>query len=218
MNMTFKLFKNSLLVISLLMTLSLKAQDVDNDFQTRTEIKLSLKATDKIVISLTPMLRFNDNFVFDQYLIEGGLVYKPFKKISFGGAYRYIGNKTKKDVIENYSRFTLFTEAETKIDRFKPSFKLSYTNYDEDNDADKRFLRYKLGTEYKISNSRFTPEVGIEAFHDLENSNFYKIRYSVGIDYKLFKNNTIGLGYKLDYYLQEARNKHILSVGYKLKF
>lgn len=194
-----------------------RTQEVENDFQTRTEVKLSVKPLKNLEFSLTPMLRFNDNLVFDQYLLEGELVYKPVKNFSFGAAYRYIGNQTNKNGMENYGRYTFFAEAEKKWDRFKPSVKLSYTNYADD-DANDTYLRYKTGLEYNIPKSKLTPEISVEAFHDLTNSNFHKIRYSAGLNYKLFKNNSISLGYKYDYYLQDFRNKHIAGIGYKIKF
>lgn len=205
------------LMLALFSFSSTNAQEVDNDFQARSEIKLSFKPFEKIQFNLTPMLRFNDNFDFDQYIIEGELVYKAFKDISFGGAYRFIGNQNKYDIFENSSRYAFFAEAEKKINSFKPSIKLSYTDYADD-DSEGQFLRYKAGLSYNIPNCKITPEIDVEAFHDLSNSNFNKIRYSVGLNYKLFKNNSIGLDYKLDYYLQEARNKHIINLGYKIKF
>ena len=44
------------------------------------------------------------------------------------------------------------------------------------------------------------------------------MRYSLGAEYKINKNSSIGLGYMLDYYLQDYRNKHIINLGYTYKF
>ena len=206
-----------LLLVILSTGLLARAQDVQNDFQIRTEIKLSFNPLKNIELNLTPMLRLDEKFQFDQYLFEGEVVYNPFKQFSFGAAYRFIGNQTKKNGMEYSGRYAIFAEAEKKIDRFKPSLKISYTNY-SDEEYNNNFLRYKANLKYDIAKSKITPELGFEAFHDLSNSNFYKLRYSVGADYKLFKNNSIGITYKLDYYMQELRNKHIISIGYKIKF
>jgi len=206
-----------LLVFILFTSFYAKAQDVENDFQIRTEIKLSFNPLKNIELNLTPMLRLDEKFQFDQYLFEGEAVYNPFKQLSFGAAYRFIGNQTNNNGMEYSGRYTIFAEAEKKLNRFKPSFKISYTNY-ADEEYNNTFLRYKAGLKYDIAKSKITPELAFEAFHDISNSNIYKLRYSVGADYKLFKNNSIGITYKLDYYMQELRNKHIISIGYKIKF
>lgn len=204
-----------LLIISLMVVTTVQGQETENDFQTRTNFQLSMEPLKNLEMNISPMLRFNDNLVFDQYLLEGELVYKAFKHLSVGGAYRFIGNKTKNGM-ENYGRYSIFSEVDKKFDRFKTAFKLNYTNYTED-DTDETYLRYKASIDYNIKNSKFKPEVGVELFQDLTNNNINRMRYSVGLDYKFLKINTIGISYKLDYYMQEFRNKHILSLSYKIK-
>jgi len=57
-----------------------------------------------------------------------------------------------------------------------------------------------------------------EAFQDLEDKQLYKFRYGIGMRYKLNKHSAIDLGYNLDYYMQEYRNKHIIKIGYRYSF
>lgn len=192
-------------------------QEVINDFQTRTEVKLSFKPLKNLKINFTPELRFNNNLQFDQYLVEGEAAYSPLKLLTVGAAYRFRGNLNKSSEINYFNRYELYTEVKKKIERFSPAFQLKYSNSDDD-ESNHQFMRYKATLDYNIRKCKLTPELGVEAFHDLSESNFYKMRYIAGLDFKLFKNNWIGLTYKFDYYLQEYRNKHIFSIGYKIKF
>ncbi|MDA3930303.1 MAG: DUF2490 domain-containing protein [Prolixibacteraceae bacterium] len=198
--------------------IQLSAQELENDFQSRTSVKLSYKPLKKVKLNFTPELRFNDNLKFDQYLFEGEIIYKPIKLISVGTSYRFTGNKTGSGDYENRNKYALFIEAEKKLKRFTPSLKMSYTNFAGDDDENSHFLRYKASVDYNICKSKFTPEISVEAFHNLSENELYKMRYSAGLNYKLFKNNSIVIDYKLDYYMQEYRNKHIVSIGYKIKF
>lgn len=218
MNILIKTKRHFLLSFLLFgLTIQVSAQDIDNDFQTRTGVKLSFKPLKDVKISFSPELRFNNTLQFDQYLLEGAIEYQPIKRITLGTSYRFTGNKTGSGDYENKNKYALFIEANRKIKRFTPSLKMSYTN-SADDENNSHFLRYKASIDYNIRKSKFTPEISIEAFQDLGDNNWYKMRYSTGIDYKISKNNSIGIDYKLDYYMHAYRNKHIVSIGYKFKF
>jgi len=207
----------TVLVGCLLVSFQSKAQEVENDFQYRTNLKISYKPIKDVKINFTPEIRFGDQFQFDQYLVEWEVVYSPLKRFNLGASYQFKGNKTGSGDFENRNKYALFIEANKKLKRFTPSLKMSYTN-SADDDLKSHFLRYKASIDYNIRKSKLTPEISLEAFHDLGVNDFYKMRYTAGINYKIFKNNSIGIGYKLDYYLQEYHNKHIFSIGYKFKF
>ncbi|MGQ1785845.1 MULTISPECIES: DUF2490 domain-containing protein [unclassified Saccharicrinis] len=215
-----KYIKPGYLLIALLMVSSIaKAQEVENEFQTRTSVKMSFKPLKKVKFNIIPELRFDENFTLDKSLIEAELEYKAFKFLTLGAAYRYIANQRENKDTEYLSRFSYSATAEKDFNRFEGSFRLRYSNYaDEEDDDALDFLRYKVGLKYNIPKCKLTPSASAELFQDLSGSSLYKMRYSVGADYKLFKKNYVGLSYKFDYYNNEYRNKHILSVGYKIKF
>jgi hypothetical protein len=114
-------------------------------------------------------------------------------------------------------RFALEATYGTKIKRWEPSVRLKYTNYTEDASSGD-FLRYRAKLEYDLPNSKITPSLGVEGFYDISEKNVYKYRYSMGVDYKINKHNSVGIGYMLDYYMQEYQNNHILNLKYKYKF
>lgn len=206
-----------LIVIMLLVTQVVQSQTTEDEFQTRSEIKLSYKPIDNIKIYVTPELRFDETFAADKFLLETGLAYKPIKFLELGGSYRYIVNYRDVKSTEYLHRFALDATLGKSFNRWKPSLRIRYTNYTEDN-SNSNYLRYKAKLEYNIKNCKLSPLIAAEAFNDLEDGTYYKMRYTLGADYKLNKKNAISIAYKLDYYLQDYLNKHILYVGYKYKF
>ncbi len=199
------------------MVFPVKAQEVENDFQARTSLSLSTKLSKKLKLSFSPELRFDDSFSIDKTVLEGAASYKLIKNLSLGAAYRFYSNKRETKSTEYYSRYDLSLKYKKSFNRFEPSLKVSYANYSDD-DAESDVLRYKAAVEYDIKKSKFTPYAGLEAFQETSNSELLKMRYFVGSDYKINKKNYININYKFDYFQNEYKNKHIVSIGYKLKF
>lgn len=193
------------------------AQTITNDFQTRTEIKLSLEPLDKLTLSLNPEVRQDGSFQVAKYMLESQISYKPVKGLSIGGSYRYIINPRTEKATEYLHRFALLTSYKKKIQRFEPSVRIKYTNYTEDISLGE-FLRYRAKLEYNIKGSRINPMISAEAFHDISGNQVYKMRYGLGAEYKLGNRSRLVLGYMLDYYMLDYRNKHIIKVAYKYKF
>lgn len=206
-----------LILVGMLWTGEAFSQDVTNEFQTRTEVKLSYKPVKKLSLSLSPEVRLGESFHVDKYMLETGISYKPLKGLSLGASYRFIINPRESKATEYLNRFALYTSYEKKIQRFVPSLRVKYTNYTEDN-SQGEFLRYRAKLEYDIKSCKITPMLSAEAFHDISGKQIYKMRYALGAEYKLNKKNSLGLGYMLDYYMTDYQNKHIIKLGYKYKF
>lgn len=193
------------------------SQDIENEWQTRTRFCGSIKLVKHLKLELSPELRFDNEMKLDRYHIETGLEYSLFKLLTIGGYYRYIVNLRDNHSTEYLNRYQLHATIEKSFNRWKPGFRLSYTDY-TDNNENSNFLRYKGFLSYNIPNSKLTPAIAIEAFHNVSNSEWHKIRYSAGFKYKICKNNYIKLGYHYDYYMTEYKNMHIIDIGYKIKF
>lgn len=193
------------------------SQEVTNDFQTRTEVKLSYQPLDKLSLSLNPEVRLDESFQVGKYMLESKLSYKPVKGLSLGGSYRFIINPRSNKSTEYLHRFALFATYKNNIERFEPSMRVKYTNYTEDLSLGE-FLRYRAKLEYDIKGSKITPHLSAEAFHYIEGNQIYKMRYAIGAEYKINKKSSLGLRYLLDYYLLDYRNKHIINLGYNYKF
>lgn len=194
------------------------AQEVVNAFQTRTLFDLSFKPFEKVKFTLSPELRFDDDFSLDKYLLEGEAEYKFPKLFSVAARYGFVGNLRNEKATEYFGRYAFSAQLEKEFNRFEPSLKIMYSNYADDNVTDENFLRYKAKVKYDIPNFKVNPFVSIQLFQDLNQGGLYKTRYAVGADYKLFKKNYLGASYKFDYYNKKYLNRHIFSIGYKIKF
>ena len=194
------------------------AQEIDNDFQMRTELEVAFKPLKKVKLNFIPQLRFDDNFSLDKYLIETEVEYNAFKFLEFGATYRFVVNPRNTKSTEYNHRFAINATAKKDFKRFESKFRLRYSNYADDEISDKEFFRYKASLKYDIKKCKITPYAAVEAFQQLNDGKLHKMRYTLGADYKLFKKNFLGLSYKLDYYKNEYKNRHIISLGYKIKF
>ncbi len=191
-------------------------QVTQNDFQMRNSFEASIKLVKKLRLNLTPELRIDETFSVDRFLMAGELAYKPWKFLEVGGTYQFIVNPRPGKTTEFLNRYAFHVTFSKKIKRFDPAIRVKYTNYAED-EPNSQFLKYKVSVNYDIPKCKLTPSVGIEAYHQLNDNYLYKLRYMAGARYALFKNNSIALEYKFDYYLKEYRNKHIISISYKIK-
>lgn len=194
------------------------AQETENEFQTRTLLDMSFKPVKKLKFTLSPELRFEDDFSLDKYLIEGELAYKAFKFLTLEARYGFVGNVRKEKDTEYFNRYAFSTTFKKEFGRFEPSVRFMYSNYADDDVDDKNFLRYKAKVKYDIPDCKITPYVAVQLFQDLDDGGLHKTRYALGADYKLFKKNYLGVSFKFDYYNTEYLNKHIISLGYKIKF
>ncbi|MDW7694467.1 DUF2490 domain-containing protein [Flammeovirgaceae bacterium SG7u.111] len=205
-------------LLIMLLNFVASAQETEVNTQIRTSLELSYKPVKKLKLSLKPELRYDENMTVDEYLMEAEIAYKLWKFISVGGTYRFVGNVRDNKDTEYLNRFALNTTFKKKIDRFSTSFRLQYTDFADDEESDKEYLRYKASLKYDIRNVKITPIVAVEAFQTLDGGGLHKMRYTFGFDYKLFKKNFIGISYKLDDFNSEEKVRHILSFGYKLGF
>jgi len=136
-------------------------QTTDNEFQSRTEISLNLEPIKKLNLSLSPEIRLDETFSVDKFLLEMGLSYEPLKGLELGGSYRFVINPRKDKATEYLNRFALYARYAYKIQRWKPSLRIKYTNYTEDISTG-TFLRYRAKLNYDIKNCKITPMASVE--------------------------------------------------------
>lgn len=211
-----QVIKSFCLCLLLVCSGTLWAQEVENETQTRTEFKLSYNLLEKLTICIAPELRYDASFFLDKYLLEGEAEYELMKNFELGVGYRFIANRRAEKETEYFNRIALKAAYSLKLNDFKPSVALKYTNYSEEGPDDK-YIRLKGAVDYKIKSSKLTPYVSAELYRNISDGTTEKLRYGLGGNYKLFKNNYLKIGYKFDYYLHQYLNKHIFTIGYKIK-
>lgn len=191
-------------------------QEVDNSTQSRLSVGVSTKIADKLKFEITPEVRLDDNFSIDKYLLENSLVYKPAAWLKFAATYWVIYNNRANKDNEFEHKYAFSAAAKKEFNRLEAGFRLRYSDYSDDS-GDGEFLRYKLSGNYNIAKSKLEPNLSFEAFQSLSDGGLYKMRYGAGLDYKLSKKSRIGFGYKLDYYIVESKNRHIMALNYDIK-
>lgn len=207
-----------LLLLFLLINSNIKAQTIDNDLQYRTKIEFGFKPMKDVKLKLTTDFRFGENIQLDKYLFETELTYKPLKFLDVDATYRFIVNPISDGSTEYYNRFAISSTAKKEFGRLESAFRLKYSNYADDEIIKDEFIRYKFSLKYDIKDVKISPFISTEAFQQIDDGKLYKMRYTAGMDYKLFKKNFLSLNYKFDFYINEYKNKHIISLGYKIKF
>ena len=213
-----KLLTALLFAAFLIVAIGSCAQEVKNEFQTRTLLDVSFNPFKKVKFTISPELRFDNDFSLDKYLLEGETEYKISKLFSVAARYGLVGNLRNEKDTEYFGRYAFSAQFEKDFNRFEPSLKIMYSNYADDDVDDKKFLRYRAKLKYDIPNFKVNPFVSVQLFQDINEGWLYKTRYAVGAYYKLFKKNYLGASYKFDYYNNKYLNRHIFSIGYKIKF
>ena len=101
-----------------------------------------------------------------------------------------------------------------------------WSYYDEDWDGEehvykgkgKSVLRSRLQAEYKIRTFPATPYASVETFNAWE---LEKVRYTIGADWKINKQNVVGLFYRYQHVKNDSENepnRHSIGLSYKVKF
>lgn len=223
--------KNTLLIVLLSVLLSTAAK-AQSGPRTWTELEFSKKIVKDLKVEFNPELRFYNDFRIDTYILEGGLSYKLHKYLTVAGYYRYENTNDYKPNREVYvwepsNRLALDAKTDMDVARFNLSFRLRYTSgakVDQAADEQDSYFRYRVKADYDIKGSKIIPYVSYEAFHDLKQNYFNKMRYTGGLAYPINKNNELSLFYRLQDYLElnsledKKESMNIIGIGYSLKF
>lgn len=196
-----------------------RAEEVENNLESRTSLELGISATEKLSFTFAPEMRFDNNFSLDQFVLKTSGAYDITDFLQIGAQYR-LGIIPQEAFVpaEKYHRYAFNIKTKYKIARFTSSLRLRYSNDADDEVNDKQYLRYKAGVKYNIKGLPLTPSVGLEAFQQLgDESGLHKMRYMAGLKYKINKKNAIALKYRMDYFVNDFKNNHILSLGYSIK-
>ncbi|MDX8338969.1 DUF2490 domain-containing protein [Draconibacterium sp. IB214405] len=204
--------KKLLLLLGIVFTVQLA-------FAQRTwfDAELSGKIVKRLEFSVSPNVRFKEDFELNEYFLQTGLEYKFSKYLRLGAGYRF-GYNINGEEHESFGRFNLDAKTGVEWKNFSPKFRLRFTNADdfsEDNEIT-NYLRYRFKLEYKIKKLDLEPYILTEWYHDIDAGEFSKSRYEAGLEYKLNKHNKIGACYRVNHYLNsDKNNRNIIGLSYK---
>jgi hypothetical protein len=210
--------KHVLLVLCLVVAGINYVQAKTDKFGTWIELEFRKDFLKQFSFSISPELRFQDQFNLDEYMIQGKLEYEPFRFLSVAGSYR-LGKEIKKKDNLNYNRFALDVQADHDIERFNASLRTRFTNSsDSEQDEPGRYFRPRVKLDYNIKGNKITPFVSYELFHNLSEKELSKARFDIGFTRNINKLHRIGLYYRLQDYFSDKGSVHIAGLEYRLRF
>lgn len=182
--------------------------------------------------------------------LSTGADYRIFKSLKVSAGYVYIRQREATEITKkgniipaywqpkhrgffdltgsyNWNRFTFSLR-----ERYQYTYRVgqSVPKFDDDgvtrkkdeviSSKSKHILRSRVGIDYNIRKSRFTPYATCEFYNSLSDGfGIDKIRYTVGTDYRFNKHNTVSLYYR--YISQDDSDDvrgNVIGAGYQFKF
>ena len=195
-------------LILVLSGLDLIAQgnQTDRDFETWSSVTLFYKPVKKLRIGLNVQIRLKDNSsTIDVYFTQLSLRYALPSDVSLVAAGRFIRENDDVGKIqgyENHFRWHADLRYKNEIDRLELKYRLRYQSKDElgiTTDAVRSAWRFRLGASYNIRKWKWDPTLTAEIFNGLTfNDGPYKMRYTLGTEYKTKDLGTFGLFYRME--------------------
>jgi opacity protein-like surface antigen len=229
--MKTKIMKSKILFIALLFMAFMSKTNAQSvrDFETWNAASIKYDLNKKIDLSFETQWRLKENSsVTDAYFFELGGQYSLIKKLRLGANIRYIRKNDNKGAVQGYDNFLRFNidlKYGIDISRFDLGFRLRYQNKDEmgiteaDGNFSKHYYRFKTSLSYNIRKVDFTPYMGLEHFYknNSTESEFYKYRLTLGVDYKLTKKHRLSLSYRFEKELNQIdpNKADIINLSYR---
>ncbi len=204
-------------IISIPSTVQAKEDNDENNNQKRVSVSVEYDLTKRLSLSLTPELRYTNNWTLNKYLLELGGDYELKKWLDIEGTYYIAINKRQKKGDEYQYKYKIGPAFDKKFNQFKTGIKLYYSNYSDENE-NSIFFRCKYFAKYKFKKPKITPEIGAEYYYGITDNEKYKTRYFAELSYDIFKHNSIGFTYKYDDFYTNDDNKKIYELNYKIEF
>lgn len=197
----------------------------ENDLETRIYVNVKKSFLNKTLnVEFSPEVRFAKPFDYDKTLLKLGVDYDILNWFNVGVGYRATFNETKKRGTEITGRLDIDVSKSIKVGAFRIKPRVRFSDYQElanhkEGEYESSYMRYKIGASYKYGKKAiFEPEIGAELFHNLGSGYISSVRYNVGGDFRITKNNFIGLTYMLETEFKTRILMNIVEVGYTYKF
>ena len=193
------------------------------------EVGLDYSISKKDYTSLSLSSRWDDYGCFKLFpeVSIGSEILNDFK---FELDYRFIKNREEFGKYSNSNRWNFNLKYGFKWDRIKMNVRIRYQlgragssnqNYDPDFD---NAWRLKPQISYKKKKSKFTYSAGLETFYNPkfgpDGRQINKLRYAIGLDYKLTRQQSVIAGFNYDQYINafDKSNRLIFKFGYNFGF
>ena len=172
-------------------------------------------------ISLNQEWRLTEREDPNEFLLEGAVSFEPVKYLELGARYRFACHMDQENGHEFTHQMAFDVRGKYKYDRFKFQLRTRLTNYSDLEIGEylvNPYLRYRFKMEYDIKGVSLFPMCSMELFHQLDDREINKLRYSLGLEYRINKSNRLELKYHLQDYLKKDYYRNIISLQYKFLF
>lgn len=220
-----KVLLTLLLLSSVASVFASEKPNYENELETRLAVTVKKSFLNKTLnVEFSPEVRFAKPLDHDKTLLNLAVDYDVLNWFNVGVGYRATFNKTKKRGTEITGRYDLNISKSIKVGKFRIKPRIRFCDYQEfantkEGEESSSYLRYKLGVGYKYSKKAiFEPTISAELYHDLASGYINSIRYSVGGDFRITKNNSIGLAYLIQTEFKTRNLINIVKIGYTYKF
>ena len=222
--------KNYIFLLFSFLVISFNSFSQEEDAGLWTSVDIQKKLSSNSTLSFSEELRFNENISqLGTAFTEIGFSHKIIKRLTGSIAYRFIQVRQLDD---SYStRHRLFIDLAYRVKYKKIIFTLrerlqSQVKDVQSSDADLSpqytSLRNKLTVKYD-TDKKYTPWIACEMYYQLSNPDGNEIdnmRYSLGVDYKFNKKNSITLSYLInqEVNVNNPLTSYIVGVNYSYSF
>lgn len=197
-----------------------------NDAQLWSWLRVEKKIAKKLTGVLEQQVRLSQNISFPKNIFtEAGATYRFNKRIRYTVYYRFmnrgqtdggsiIGNRFAGDLRLRYKKKPFVFSYRNRIQReyrmdgsTEASAKLAYRQIN--------YVRNKLNLAMDLD-KKFTPYASFEIYYHLNNSEFNKNRYTLGVNFNLKNRNELDLFYRLqdEYNVNNPVRAFIIGIGF----
>jgi hypothetical protein len=170
--------------------------------------------------SLTPEMR-STGWEPSEGLLTFDVRYKPIDYFAAEVGYRASFEDDSGD-LQRVGRINLDLIGFLPLGDFEAGARFRYTNSFGPLIASEQTLRYKGSLEYEIKKVDVSFDGLVEAFQNLDPAEFSKIRYGLGVTWEFYKtkkvDQSIRVGYHLDYFLTKYKNINVAEFSYGVDF
>jgi opacity protein-like surface antigen len=202
---------------------------VVKDLELWTSAGISKKLNKHWKISFDQEVRLtNEMSEFDTWFTDLGVDYKLNKHFRLGTNYRFYQIKEDDNQFKTKHRISADIKFKQKIDRFTIEYRLRGQNKDEDflesTTNDNIFnIRNRISLSYNINHWKADPFFDAELYrrmYTLQDGKFSKLRWTMGVEFPLYKNSEVKLFYRIDNELNTnyPKDTFIIGLGYKYSF
>ena len=205
------------IVISILFSMALNAQT--KDAQLWSCVSVNKKVTKDLVGTLEQQVRLDHNMTFPKNIFtEMRMGYRLNKHIKYTISYRFMNRGQAEGGFVTGNRFT----GDLRLRYKNKPFILVYRNrmqreyrMEEEGVQQINYTRNKVALALDLD-KKFLPYASFEIYYHLNDAEFNKNRYTMGVEFDLRNRNELDVFYRIqqDYNVNDRETGYVIGIGF----